>query len=581
MIFRKEEILVEKEYISTKTKYFAKYVVYSDLPILFSFFGNFGELDDIVSSFQYRDDVVKKSRLNKVNYIEIRDYSGNPDTNRDGRLYIKNYLNNTPSNLKGMLFVGANLLLSIMVKTGMRALRNKMAIIISKDTDDALKSAYKILSQFEDTEETQVIKKLRMLNHKVIVKDDSILNKFLFYINKLNFFSKADNFLSDKDYSILNKVILRLTWFKDSTIEEFIPKTKNKKLNEIYETLLILNNDVNKFISSLNQNIDELKLETKKRAIAEEELKIKNKELNKSYDDLKKSQDVILKQEKLASLGTLSAGIAHEINNPAQAIKFSMEGLKLNLKDINYYINEIQQLDKIQNEKEKVEFLKKIAAVHDYLDIDTAIEEMNIICKSNLSSIERIEGIVNSTKRLAYKNSDYKQIDIHMVINDAMLLCKNDLKQNVKIETDFHDDIPQFIGVSQELIQVFINLITNSIYELIEKKNEVDVLNKIQYPAEVTVFLPRINIKTSFMRERNTIKIEFNDNGRGISEKNLKKIFDPFFTTKPQGKGTGLGMSLVYKILEHHHGKIEIDDNYKDGTQFNIFIPINKKNDAS
>ena len=103
-------------------------------------------------------------------------------------------------------------------------------------------------------------------------------------------------------------------------------------------------------------------------------------------------------------------------------------------------------------------------------------------------------------------------------------------------------------------------------YELIEKK--------VLFKKDNKRFQPLITIHTLFIKERNTIKIEFRDNGRGVSEVASKKIFDPFYTTKPQGKGTGLGMSLVYKTLEHHKGKIEVDTDFKDGAKFNIFISV-------
>ncbi len=567
MNFKDDEILCEKEYKSSITTYFARYVVYSDVPILFSFFGNFGELEDIKNSFKYRDEVVKKSGLDKCNFVEIRDYSGSPDTNRDGRLYIKNYLNNTPSNLKGMIFVGANLLLSIMIRTGMRAMKKKMSIIIAKDTGEALKSVYTILNSFDEEQSLhKLTKKIKISEIKNIKVSRCYFKEGMVKLNKLNPFFKVNNYLHDKDFLELNKAILQLTWFKNSTGEEFIPKTKNKRLNEIFETLLILNNDVNKSINRLNENIADLKLETKKRAEAEEELKAKNIELNKSYDNLKKSQDVIFEQEKLASLGTLSAGIAHEINNPAQAIKFTIESLKLNIKDVTYFVDEIKQLESIEDERKKIDYLNKIVQLHEYLDIDTAVEEMDNVCGSNIESIGRIENIVQSTKRMAYLKTDYSSTNIHTVINDALVLCKNDLKQNVKVNTEFMENLPNISGISQELIQVFINLITNSVYELIEKK--------ALFKKDKKEFQPLITVKTLFIEERNTIKIEFSDNGRGIPEVASKKIFDPFYTTKPQGKGTGLGMSLVYKTLEHHKGKIEVDTDFKDGAKFNIFISV-------
>ena len=190
---------------------------------------------------------------------------------------------------------------------------------------------------------------------------------------------------------------------------------------------------------------------------------------------------------------------------------------------------------------------------------------MGNVCQSNIKSISRIESIIQSTKRMAYKTTDYGFTNIHTVIDDAVLLCKNDLKQDTIITKEFIDKVPLFSGISQELIQVFINLITNSIYELKEKK------------LIVKGFVPEIKIKTFYCEDRNTIKIEFIDNGRGVSEDIAKKIFDPFFTTKPLGEGTGLGMSLVYRVLEHHKGKIEIDTTFKDGAKFNIYIPTDKK----
>ena len=288
-------------------------------------------------------------------------------------------------------------------------------------------------------------------------------------------------------------------------------------------------------------------------------LKIKNKDLKDAYDELKSSHEYILKQEKLASLGTISAGITHEINNPAQAIKSSMQCFKLNIKDIEQLVKEIKNLSNLKKTDEKLAQLDLLNELLDYLDIDTALNELNSLSSENEKSITRIEKIIKSTKKLAYSQKEYIECSIQDVIEDAITLLSNQIKYFVTVNTHYENSIPKFYGSFQEISQVLINLIINARDSIIEKGLKVDT--------------GKIDISVKYNKKLNKIIIYLKDNGNGIPDDVIKKIYDPFFTTKSMNKGTGLGLNIIHKIISSHNGNIEVVTKIGEETTFILELP--------
>ncbi len=272
---------------------------------------------------------------------------------------------------------------------------------------------------------------------------------------------------------------------------------------------------------------------------------------------LQESQAHIIKQEKLASLGTMVAGIAHEINNPAQAIGFSMEGLKMNVEFVKELIIELKRFieDRDDNCKKGKENLREL--IMD-LDIDLVLEALDDIAERNILSVGRIDKIIKSTKRMAHFEDNFILCDLNTIVNDAVTLTHSQVKYDMTIETDLANDLPPFQGMAQELGQVFINFIINA-RDAIKEKG----LSKKEGRLKITT---RYNHRTKYL------EASFEDNGIGIKQEIINKIFDPFFTTKSVGQGTGLGLNLSHMIVEAHGGHITVESKYGEGACFTVFL---------
>jgi len=243
--------------------------------------------------------------------------------------------------------------------------------------------------------------------------------------------------------------------------------------------------------------------------------------LKNSYSELKKTQRALVQAEKMALLGTLSAGVAHEINNPISGIKNC----------INRIITDPENLE----QNKKYIFLIKDAT-------------------------NKIEDVVKHLLNFSRKQDIYlKKTNLNTVIDKAILLTTHKLRNsNINIETNYKQ-IYHINGSTNHLEQIFVNLILNSIDAIVEKKeNETNLVGKIS-----------ITVK----QKHEKIIVIFNDNGQGIPEKIRSKIFDPFFTSKKIGKGTGLGLSVSFNLIKEHGGNIFFNSIEGAGTEF--FIELN------
>ncbi len=272
-----------------------------------------------------------------------------------------------------------------------------------------------------------------------------------------------------------------------------------------------------------------------------------------------KSQKQVIRQEKLVSLGTMVAGIAHEINNPAQAIGFSMEGLKLNL---DYVRELLRDLDEFFGE-EPATLEEKRAILQGKvkeLRMDLVLQCIDDIGDRNIQSIERIDHIINSTKRMANAEEEFAPCDINTIVNDAVTLTHNQIKYSTELELELALDLPLISGLVQELGQVFMNMIINARDAIKEKGRSVKD--------------GRIKILTQLDTTNNRVEIIFEDNGAGMPKEVIDKIFDPFFSTKGIGEGMGLGLNLCHRIIEAHGGEIAVNSTPGEGTVFSIRLDV-------
>ena len=278
------------------------------------------------------------------------------------------------------------------------------------------------------------------------------------------------------------------------------------------------------------------------------------RELNKTLADLQSTQDQLIAQEKLASLGQLTAGIAHEIKNPLNFVNnFSELSVGL-LDDLN---------DELQKQKSK-------------LDPDSLVEMNDIIStlKKNSEKInehgKRADSIVHSMLQHSRGKTGEKQLsDINTMLDEDLNLVYHGMRAldgtfNIKIERDYDQNLSRVNIIPQDMSRVFLNILTNGCYESNRKKMEL----KTDEPAI-------IKVKTS--ETDSFVEIRIRDNGHGIPEKIRNKLFTPFFTTKPTGKGTGLGLSISYDIVVgEHHGELSFESIEGQFTEFLIRLPKNK-----
>jgi signal transduction histidine kinase len=287
----------------------------------------------------------------------------------------------------------------------------------------------------------------------------------------------------------------------------------------------------------LEETIEEL--EQKRKAIEEA-----NVALQKSFEELKSTQALLIQAEKMASLGELTAGIAHEIQNP--------------LNFVNNFSEVSQELISEMNDELAVgnfDFAKEIAS-----DI-----EQNLV--KILHHGKRADAIVKGMLQHSRTGSSQKELtDVNVLAEEYLRLSYHGLRAkdrtfNADIKTDFDKTLPKVAVVAQDIGRVILNLITNAFYAVNERKKKGEEGYK-----------PTVSVHTCAAAGKAEITVK--DNGAGIPEDIKNKIFQPFFTTKPTGEGTGLGLSLSYDIVKAHGGELKVETKEGEGTDFIMVLPV-------
>ncbi len=334
---------------------------------------------------------------------------------------------------------------------------------------------------------------------------------------------------------------------KELTIIEF----KLERTEKVKRTTSVL----------LEETIDELE---KKRADVEQA----NAALKESLEDLKSAQAQLIQSEKMASLGELTAGIAHEIQNPLNFVN--------NFSEVN---------------KELIDELKDAVASNDQEDIELILNDL----AENEDKIKhhgkRAEGIVKGMLQHSRTSQGEKEpTDLNALVEEYLRLAYHGLRAkdknfNSDFKTDFDESIPRIEIIPQDIGRVLLNLINNAFYAVSEASaKESAKLNPIMPKVSEDIateggnYEPLVIVSTN--KINNIIEISVKDNGHGIPDEIKDKIFQPFFTTKPTGSGTGLGLSLSYDIIKVHGGDIKLESHHvggkeKAGTEFIISIPFN------
>ncbi|MBK9283619.1 MAG: sensor histidine kinase [Sphingobacteriaceae bacterium] len=295
------------------------------------------------------------------------------------------------------------------------------------------------------------------------------------------------------------------------------------------------------------------KLVREQNVLLEEKVTARTQELNNAIANLKQTQSQLVNAEKMASLGQLTAGIAHEINNPINFVSANIKPLKLDIKDVLELINKYELIlkDLQQVNKQDIEAFKQ------KIDFEYVKSEIFTLLNGIEEGAKRTTEIVSGLRNFSRLDEiDIKTVNINEGIKSTLTLLNSSIPDNLKIITNY-GNIPAIECFPGKLNQVFMNLIANSIFAV--KKNTKNQTNFI-------------TINTSLTNDQVLFSIE--DTGIGMSASTISKVFEPFFTTKDVGEGTGLGMSIVYSILKSHDAEINIRSFEGKGTTITILFHI-------
>ena len=305
-----------------------------------------------------------------------------------------------------------------------------------------------------------------------------------------------------------------------------------------------------------NQNI----MLEKKVTERTQKLEEANQNLQTTLDDLKAAQTQLVDAEKMASLGQLTAGIAHEINNPINFVTSNIEPLRQDVKDIVDVLNKYKVATKDLNEQT----FEQIREEEEQIDLGYSIAEIESLLNGIEEGARRTSEIVNSLRTFSRLDEDVlKRSDLNDGLQSTITILKSEFGE-VSLATDF-GEIPEVDCYLGKLNQVFMNLLDNAIDAV-----------KARYGNSEK---GEINVKTELVD--NQVQITVADNGGGMSEEVKNRVFEPFFTTKDVGSGTGLGLSISYGIIERHNGTIQVESEEGKGTKFVISLPVNNKGEQS
>ena len=283
------------------------------------------------------------------------------------------------------------------------------------------------------------------------------------------------------------------------------------------------------------------------------ELFLKNQELEASLQQLKAQQQALIRSEKLATLGTLVSGVAHEINNPLSFIHSNVDTLGQHTSAIaELYPLLIESLG--VDESERAGFAEKVFEFLEKEDLEYFTNELDELVSDTNEGVLRVKEIVSNLRSFARMDAQVRTpADINEGIRSTLKLINNQISANTRVSLNL-DELPAVSCNPGEINQVLLNILVNAAQAL-EGHPE-----------------PRIDIHS--MVDDDCVKISIKDNGKGMRDEVKHRIFEPFFTTKDIGKGTGLGLSISYGIISHHHGELFVDSAPNKGTVFTIQLPI-------
>jgi len=288
-----------------------------------------------------------------------------------------------------------------------------------------------------------------------------------------------------------------------------------------------------------------------RREATEAELLRRNADLTELNARLSEAKEQLVQSEKLASIGQLAAGVAHEINNPIGYVQSNLGALEQYLGDIFRILDAYEAAEPEIGPADTVEQLKTL---RQQVDLAFLKDDIPLLMSESKEGITRVKKIVEDLKDFSRvdRAQEWQWTNLHQGIDSTVNIVASEVKYKADLFKEY-GPIPEVECLPSQLNQVFMNLLLNAAHAIGEERG-------------------RITVRTGLAGEN--VWLEFSDTGSGIPEEIRQKIFDPFFTTKPVGKGTGLGLSLSYGIIQNHDGRIEVESAAGKGSTFRIILPI-------
>lgn len=375
-------------------------------------------------------------------------------------------------------------------------------------------------------------------NSQPILKSyiDTLINNLIVLVGLFVLIGLISSYLMSKIViKPINILIKSVSKLAKGDLTERLHDSQYEEINKLVESYNSMANALQKLYSSLESEVEE-----------------RTEQLKDAYKDLQNAQAMMVHSEKMKSLGEMVAGITHEINNPINFIYGNLTHLKKYSGDLIDVIDKYGEYDWELSSAHKNE----VMAMKKEMDYTFLKEDLPELIKSCQEGADRAKNIILDLKNFSrMEEAVLSNVDLKKEINTTIGILQSKFKQRIKIHKRFEDNLPAVEAYGGQINQVFMNILDNASYAIKETGNVW------------------IDVKKS----GENVVISFKDDGCGMEEKTIKKIFDPFFTTKPIGHGTGLGMSISYKVIKKHGGDIKIQSKVGEGTIFTITLPIQMK----
>ncbi len=292
-------------------------------------------------------------------------------------------------------------------------------------------------------------------------------------------------------------------------------------------------------------------LDITERKSMEEAMRREKEEQRALIRELQEARDQLLQNEKMAAIGQLAAGVAHEINNPIGYINSNLGTLQRYTDDLIALVEHYQAMEEAV-EANQPEAVKQSRALREKIDFAYIKEDLPDLVRESQEGAERVRRIVQDLKEFSHVDeAEWQWADLHQGLESTLNIVHNELKYKAEIHREY-GELPQVECLASQVNQVFMNLLVNAAHA-IEKSGTITLRSGC---------------------DEHEVWLEIGDSGKGIPADKLSHIFEPFYTTKPVGIGTGLGLSLSYSIIKKHHGRIEVESEVGKGSRFTIHLPI-------